>query len=409
MTDSIERVAKGDRKISIAIVTYFVANAGNLATKTILPIPESMWGMVSILFGMLILFSFAACIGEVYRRNKKLLLKSYALFAFLYVISIVLATFRGEPINLIISGSAFLTFAWWIPLGVFACSIRDLSVLYNIAIKGSFIISALCFCMFILHPVDTAHEDYNMSFGNAIILPLLFQINEFRKKHNLLLLAFVIIEILIVLIYANRGILLSLIFFIIYQAIFSASRRTRIIVITAMVAIFGVFAIYVSTIAEDLLAFFDQYGFQSRTVTMIAGGSFGYGSGREDIWNNCFNMISEKPIFGWGLGGEFYHLGKLDGVAEINSSFHPHNGLIQCFVNFGVFGGAIACIIMLIPLFRLGRIKDPWRYQLILIFGASRLIPCCVSASGIFILPEIAIYYYLYYHYKTNNKKGMSL
>ena len=120
---------------------------------------------------------------------------------------------------------------------------------------------------------------------------------------------------------------------------------------------------------------------------------------RDIIWEDSKKMIEERPILGWGLGGEFYRLARVEGGENIDNSFTPHNGVMQNLVNFGVVGGLIATIIFIIPYIKLGRIKTQYNQTLILIFGSS-IAAIFYSASGFFTNPSAAIFIYLYFFHK---------
>lgn len=134
---------------------------------------------------------------------------------------------------------------------------------------------------------------------------------------------------------------------------------------------------------------------------MLAEGSISDTSGRDEIWELCFNMIKQRPILGWGLGGEYVNIAKvIDGVSSSSASaneYNPHNGIIQNFVCFGVIWGLIINYFVISPLLHLKKYKDKYLHDLILVFTAAALVPICISASGFFIRPEMAICLYLFY------------
>ena len=167
----------------------------------------------------------------------------------------------------------------------------------------------------------------------------------------------------------------------------------------------------IQTIASSLISILDMFGVQSRSIMMLAEGTISDTSGRDDIWAICFNMIEQHPILGWGLGGEYVNLAKVFGGVSASeasaTAFNPHNGLIQNFVCFGVFFGLIVNIIILIPLLNLNRYKDKCLHDMILVFTSAALVPMCISASGFFIRPEMALCLYLYYFGNKFKKKPM--
>ena len=393
-----------DNRISIAVVFYFIASCANATTKTILGIPESMWGVLSMLWGVLIIYNFAFCFNEVYRRSKKILTSSFAIFIVIYSFSAVLCSIRGEGLHLMLRESAFLTFAWWIPVGVYACSVVDKEVLYRMFVKASYLISILALLMFFIRPIEIndGAAEYNMTFGNYIMLPILFHINEWLRKKRIWLLVFLLFEVATVIIYSNRGVLLSLFVFVIYKFAWdNDSRAKKAIAIVVLFVIVYVLFVNSQIIVSGMLSILDTLGLRSRTLEMIIAGSIEDSSGRDDIWRASFKMIEEKPILGWGLGGEYYELYNAEqGIKgdAANGSYTPHNGLIQNFVNFGIFGGLIANIIVSLPLLNLRKYKSVSTNNLIQIFFCAVAIPTLISASGFFIKPEVAVYLYLFYY-----------
>lgn len=398
---------KKDKKIAFAAYYYFLASAINSTIKVVFPSASSYGSTISAITGASILFFFLLGFPTVWRRSKIILIKSYLVFGALYFISIVLSTFRGDPIDLIISGSAFLTFAWWIPVGVYVCSVYNSTVLYNTFLKGSYYLSAVLLLMFIFHPSTIYGETgYNMYFGTAIIIPTLFHLNELTKKRRMIVFLFFIVEIVTILIYANRGVLASVLFFVFYRYfIDNRDKKKKLIALSLIILFTLLFIVFQKQILTYLLGGLESLGIQSRTLSMMLGSSFlSDSSNRETIWEQSLRMIEQKPLLGWGLGGEYYELARRTEDAWIvDSSFNSHNALLQNFVNFGILGGFIANILFILPLFNLLKIKDQKQNDLILISG-SAIVPCFISAAGLFVKPIAAIFFYLYY-YKKNNKE----
>lgn len=409
---SPNNIAYWDKRLSWATTFFFIGSAANSSLKTILPIPQSMWSLISVAVGGGILLGYLLCFKELQKRSGTLFWKSVLLFAIIYLLSAILIQFRGEPLDQMLTGTALLTFAWWIPTGVMACSVYDKSILYSVWAKASYIISGLAVLMFFFHlpsEQNITSPQYNMSFGYMIVLPLLFQINELTKpkkrKKKFLILLLVLLQVVTILIYANRGVLLALIFFIVYKFAFETKSRTRKFIAIVFLALsVVVLSARIQTIAQWAVDFLGLFNIESRTLDFLAEGTMDHLAGRDEIWAICFKMIGEKPILGWGLGGEYYHIGRLYGVPydEITATaIHPHNGIIQNFVCFGIFGGFIATLVILLPLLHL-KTKNPFVHDILLVFASSAVIPMCISNAGFFISPAVAIYLYLFYKRKKD-------
>lgn len=415
---SVNKNILGDVRLSWASTFFFIGSATNSSLKTILPIPQSMWSLISVIVGGGILLGYVLNFKGMLKRSGKVFGKSVFIFILIYTLSAILIILRDEPLNQMLLGTALLTFVWWIPTGVMTCSVYDKSILYSVWVKASYIISGLALLMFFFHlpsETDMTQPQYNMSFGNIMILPLLFQINELtlqthKKKKIILILLLVIFQVATILIYANRGVLLAIIFFLIYKFAFETkSRAKKLFAIVILVLAGIVLSSSIQTIAQlsvDFLALFD---IESRTLDFLAEGTIDHMSGRDQIWAICFKMIEEKPILGWGLGGEYYNLGRLYGMSfdEITAqAIHPHNGIIQNFVCFGLIGGLISTLFVLLPLLHL-KCKNQYKHDILLVFASSAVIPICISNGGFFISPSVAIYLYLFYR-KENTYRILS-
>ena len=248
--------AKKDKKISSAVASYFIASAANATMKVTLPIPESAYRYVSILWGMFIVFFMLRALWPVLNRSRRILLRSYVLFAALYLVSGIMWISRGEP-------------AMELFIGVFACSVIDKKVLYDVLLRASYIISIILFLNLFFHTSDAAEEgvEYDMFFGFAMIVPTLFHFNEFLSKRRFPILLLTVAEILSLVLYANRGILLSLAFFIFF-ALFFAGKSKKSIYPALFVLLFIVLFIFRDSVVSGLANLFSLFGMESRTLNM---------------------------------------------------------------------------------------------------------------------------------------------
>lgn len=410
--NSILTCEKRDRELSLYIYVYFFATILNIVIKNSLPLPENLWGGLSMFFGVLIMFFLLNNIKTILKRQSALFFGSYAFFILIITFSIVLATLRGESFDFILSYNAFNVLFFWVPIGVAASSIENKEVLYDTFVKGSYVLSLLLTYNFVVKiGANINGEDeslYDMSFGFSMLIPLLFQLNEFFKKKRILLLLFIVVQTAMLLTYANRGVLLSLVFFVAYKFFHSSTSRSAKIIKTLLLLLVVVIIIF----GKEIFAFFAEllfgFGLQSRTITMLIDNEITDTSGRDELWKICANLIEEKPLFGWGFGGEYYQIAASysHGSTNVQPDGHnPHNGIIQFFVEFGILGGIIATYIFLLPLLRLKLIKDKSRHDLVLISGAAALIPFCVSTANFVAKPILAIYVYLFFQSFLSKKK----
>lgn len=383
-----------DKRISFYVVFYFIASVANATIKTVLNIYSSY---ISVFFGALIVLTMLYCLNEVWRRSSKILVWSLLFFLFLYIISFILVTLRGESFHVTLRHSVFLTYAWWIPVGVYAFSVKNIEILYRTFLKGSLLISALLFVILFFPSANsyTGNLSYNMFFGFNLVVPCMMHLNEFLRIKKKAYIILFLIELLAIIFFGNRGALIPILFFVVYRIFYSSKRtKIKIFVICCSISI-ALFIIFQGKIIQGFNNILVSYGIQSRTLTMFMLGNITDDTGRSLIWEISRDMVVQKPFLGWGLGGEFSHISKAMGSSVVHQSFSPHNGIVQNFVNFGIIGGILSSLLFIIPLFRINKIKDYYRKSLVLIFG-SFMIVCFVSASGFFTEPGIALFIYLY-------------
>lgn len=110
------------------------------------------------------------------------------------------------------------------------------------------------------------------------------------------------------------------------------------------------------------------------------------------IWRFAGERIAEHPVIGWGMnsskvmpGAEdlhIYHRSRPDGSTETfhetNLPLHPHNVVVQWWLELGGIGAALGALVVW-SLVRLGgnAMPDPWRRAL--------AIGCVIGIMGIFV------------------------
>lgn len=403
--ESISLSEKVDKKLSLYVVLYFVVLAFNATIKTVFSFSDQLSSLISAGFGAMLVAVMVTNIKYVIRRKGRLFGMSLLLFSILYAISMVMSTSRGEPDNAIwaiITDSALWTFAWWIPVGVFAASINDYRILYRTFFKWSFVISfILLFMVFFHKPSEKEYGfDYSMTFGSSIIIPIMLHMNEYFQNKNKKLLLIAIIEIGLLFIYGNRSVLLSVAFFIFYTIFRNTKGENRIFYAIILLIIVGIVVPFHTSIVSGLISFFESLGFRSRSLTMMANNAFLESTERDELFAFTMGMIDESPILGWGLGGEFYNIAwGMYGFPIATSAFSPHNGVLQNLVNFGWPGGLFATFLIARPFLNINKNKDPYVNVLVLMSGAACL-PMFFSAAGFFTKPIVALFLYLYYFSK---------
>ncbi len=153
---------------------------------------------------------------------------------------------------------------------------------------------------------------------------------------------------------AAFGLVLSLCFGFFYQAL----GRTRKIVVSISLVFAFLLPVWIATSGiapEDFGPHLDKH--QSSSYSIVY---------RAFIWDFTVDRISEKPILGWGIGAS-KRIGTDEAGVIIDPIFgafgepiplHPHNSILQIWLEFGLVGAFFACAIVIRAIYLLDRITD---------------------------------------------------
>ena len=405
--------SKEDLLLSRLASLYFVVMVANYSLKTYFKQMPNIVSMINTaMMGILVVAMFLSLI-KVYKINKVVIQKSYIIFGLLLFLGCLINSSNGYPNDIIIKENAVWNLGLWIPLGCTVSAIYNKEILYKELLRASYVMALFLAFAFYTREVYTEYGQiaYNMSFGTYIILPLLFHLNEFIKRKNKIVGVIMILELFALLVYGNRGSLLAIAFFIFTYFVMSnkSSKSTSIFV---AVSFFVVFVVLLAGefLFEKLYSSLSSYGIQSRTLEMFFSGEISLSTERDELRAVTLDMIKDSPFLGWGFGGEYYEIAKRFGSTAlgVNSNFNPHNGVLQNFVEFGVFLGLIATFFLIKPLFCTRKVRNGAHKDLLMIFGAQAIISKLISAAGFFTHPEVAVFVYLYYFRNRFGKVDVS-
>ena len=356
----------------------------------------------------------------VIARDKNVVRNSYLLFLVVYLISCFLSVTRGEPFLVILKESALWTLCFWIPIGLFAYSVCDKRVLYNEVYKLSYIRSAILLFYFLWNilagiSAKDGHSEYSMHFSYALILSLLLHIDKLLRSFSWKLFLLFGIELAAILILGSRGTLLCILsYFLIRFLVEKSSVKQKI----RNILFLSVGFFILSVIAGNMDAL-NSVGLSSRIVAYGEAGEVTDLSGRDVLWAQTLSMISENPLIGYGLGGEYYSLSlfiyKMGADELVITSTSPHNGFMEMLVCFGIPIGIFISLYIISRIFYIRRISDITVKSLVIIFFSVFIVPAFTVGDGIFVKPGIAFYIYLmisiksqYEKVKFNIRKGVS-
>lgn len=403
-----------DEILSNSIMFFFIIQSANSSLKTVFPsLADSLGGMISAISGGLIMFFVIRSMIYVWRRSRTAVVLSYLLFAAIYGVSLFINITSGAPINLLIRESLMWTMVWWLPMGLIIYSVRNKTILYSQIVRWSYLLSVVTLTAMISYVsniinlnMDSLNRgNYNMFFSYMLVFPLIIHFNEIIDKHYKKNLVFFVVEFVAILINGSRGALLCiggfllLKFFLGNMSVANKIKLSFFAVLAASSLYFGSRIIF-----KEL----ESYGITSRTLEKIAGGEGAESDDRWEMFGYAIDFIKERPVLGYGLGGDFYVMYKKVFGTEpesVKDALTVHNGFLQILMCFGVFFGSIAIFIFWRPLFLFPRIKDSYTRILMVILFSVFIIPNFAVGDGVFVKPGIALYIYLFYNWLNTRKR----
>jgi O-antigen ligase len=378
--ETLKTSAYYDKRISFFIVSYYIVEALNLSIKTIFPISDMMWQGMSRGFMLILIAIMIWTIRPVLQRSMVPFAVTELIFIILYCISFLL----GNAEQKLLLSKAFDTLCICVPMAIYVYSISDKNTLYAFLLKGSYFLIPLLALVYFNH----ANQDavYSMSVSYALALPTMVQINESIKRKKIYSILLACVGVVIVILYGARGPLLCLATMAIVKMWrCNTSPRKRITLILLALSASSLFVLYYKEIIQSINAFLFQHGIYSRTLYLLINNRLLQSSGRDVLFDYYWDLVMEKPLLGWGLVGGW-----------IKAGSGPHNMLIEFFLAFGIVGGALISIVIIVIVARSLFMKRGILGDLLLIYAAINIVMFFVSGDflskpNLFIL--VALYF----------------
>jgi len=363
-----------DQKISIAIMAPFIV----LTIQYFLLIYFDLNGtsngarvqmLSKIVVGLLFLYALPA-----------VLKRSFGKFIGVYFIAILIFLFNylffpNNHVYLI--ALVFPLFGMCLPAFIYTFSLRDLDILKKVMIKASYVIfffGALLGLAIVTGNATTG--SYSMALSYYMLLPAILFLDKLIDKYSTKELLFALISIFVILALGSRGALLCIAVFIVLKMaplIFQVSRSKvfyNFLVIVSLVFL----SLNLDKLLNTLYELLTKYDINSRSIKLLLSGEV-HLSGRDYIYENLIQAVTNHPLVGLGLGADRRIIGKEGGYA--------HNFFLEVIINFGVIVGGIAIILFLFILIRSVLTKNTKNYHLIIIWISLGFIHLMVSSSYI--------------------------
>lgn|GEM_PF-3987482 len=358
------------RSLTIKIYNSDKAHAQFIMAYLLTSIVYSVSSRICESFGYMInryLYILSSLVFLWYARSaivfhlRKSLLK-YLVVAIPYSLLFLLSFMRGTNLS-IVTSYVVLPLLIYLPMGISAYCVNDYQLFYMEIKKWSYAITVSA--SFIL-VVQRSSGFYSMNFSYVLLFATLVHLNEAIRRKRAWFWMLAIYEIVLNLVFGSRGAILCIIAYIAIQMLLSKGMLTVKIPIIIM-ALYAYFRIDV--ISEKVLEFMSAKNIHSRTITLLLT-RIEYVSGRDVLAANAREMISQKPVFGWGVGAEVQVLGN-----------YPHNIILELMIDYGQVIGLLVFFMFLFLIIKAVFVSEEKSKELLFLFIPSGFVMLFVSSS----------------------------
>jgi len=395
--DNILKMELQDKKISFAIVFQFSMLITNYTIKYVFSITTpSTREIISFTFMLIVGMLFLKNLNTVLKRIGKLFIGTYAIFAFIFLINMLMFT---ENMEYIIDAS-FWFFLICLPLSLYYIAIKNKGIFLDMLIKSAYYQIALAILFFTISIFkDPA---YDMVYSYLIMVPIIILLYKNYNKLSILDSILILIGLFSIVAIGSRGPILSIILFsttLIFVYSFQNRNKLKTIIISFLGFVTVTLGfVYFKELLYRVNILLINFGINSRTMYSLMNSNLDFLSGRGYIYELTVQKIFEKPIIGYGLAGDRIFL----------NGTYPHNIFLEVLSQFGIIIGFTIIIIFIFYWINgvlLNRNKEE-RDIAILFFGIGLvqlfISGSYISSSNFWLFMAICI---SSVHFKKNNIK----
>ena len=215
---------------------------------------------------------------------------------------------------------------------------------------------------------------YNLLFSSCF----LFAFSRERKKRILMALSFFSL-VTLAFVGARGAMFCALSFFVVYFFVRKDENNLKrgLLFFLSFVVMILVYLFYVNVL-EFIAEIMDYIGFDSRIVSFLMSSDFAESHGRNVLYENMLNRISESPLWGYGIFGD--RVLNRDFVGLVG---YAHNIFLELLIDFGILGGVLlSCTYLFACLFFLVKSrKNGFIYGMYVAILSSTFVKLLVTGS----------------------------
>ena len=347
---------KKDKRLIQFIIGYSFFSMLNTAIKSLMPMSNTTWQLLSYLTGFIIFFLLIRSISIALSRKGRLFVIIEALFVALITYSILI----GTKIDSTLITKSITTLGICVTSAIYIAAIFDLNEYYRYWGKMSSIFILIISISMIFGVRNEVLGSYSQTLGYSLLIPIMFQIDIALDSNKLINYFKVLIGLIVLILFGSRGPLFPIFVYLVLRIFLGIPQKGKrwIIIIISIFLLLGIFLSY-DFILEKIQEFLWDSGINSYTLNRIINESFRESEARTKLLQIYWKLIKERPIWGWGIYG-----------GMIGEGLSPHNGIFDILMAFGFIIGIPICIILILLVLRIVFVDRGIYQKLLLIYGS---------------------------------------
>lgn len=220
---------------------------------------------------------------------------------------------------------------------IYVYAINDYKHLIKSLYKSAFFVSIMVTIIYVVKVFLLNDDSYSLYLSYIIIFAVILNMDNFiYNKRSFFIGILIITNVGAVLHVGSRGAILCLITYMGLSLLLRSNKSfvRRILYIIPMLVI----ALFFQDIFIKLNELLNNFGVSSRTIANLARDEV-YLSGRDILYENTINAITNNDITGIGLAGD-----------RIINGTYSHNIILEILATFGVYLGSFLLLMLVILL-----------------------------------------------------------
>ena len=364
MRIKIGKVPDKDFQLSLYICTYLLLNSINSMLQTVFRLSGASLSIARLIIQGILVLELLIIINHLSLNKVKKFLFGLLIVLIAYVYSYIIGASLSD-----MQTWAFSTFTVCVPIAVCASLIDNKQVFYKLLLKFSIPISVVL----LISVLGAKNSTYSMHFSYGILVMILLHFSEYDRTKKKTLLIISIVEFTFMLLFGSRGAIICVVFYLIIK-IMDADEDIKIKLIRAVLltVVAGLAYYFYNDFSSLILTALRKQGIYSRSINLLFSGNFvSHDSGRNALWAVVIDLIKEKPIWGWGIGGAMNRM-------PYN---YPHQLFLDLFLTFGIPIGLFVGIIFTLQILKVFVLHKSIDKYLMMIFGSVSFVSLMFSGS----------------------------